>query len=148
MTMKNLILITVVILISSASVKAQETEPKKPNPSDVAVVEISGNAVFSAVEQAPEFKGGMEAFYKYLQQSIRYPAKAVKKGIQGKVLVSFIVEKDGSLSNIRVVRGVAKDIDAEAFRVIKASPNWNPGIQNGRPVRVIYNTPISFTLEN
>jgi periplasmic protein TonB len=156
--MKNLILITIVILIASVSVKAQETGPKPPHASDIAVVEVSSNTVFSVVEQEPEFKGGAEAFYKYLQQSIHYPAKAVKNHIQGTVFVSFIVEKDGSLSNIRLVRSIASDInvarsiatdiDAEALRVIKASPSWNPGMQNGRTVRVVYTTPINFTLED
>ncbi|MGZ3764948.1 MAG: energy transducer TonB [Mucilaginibacter sp.] len=145
--MKNLILIPALILIASATVKAQETEPKTPRASDVVVLKVDSNAIFTAVENAPEYKGGMQAFYKYLQQSIHYPANAVKNRVQGKVLITFIVEKDGSLSNVKVARGVADDIDAEAIRVIKASPNWNPGTQNGRPVRVVYTVPINFSLQ-
>jgi TonB family protein len=103
--------------------------------------------IFTAVEHEPEFKGGMQAFYKYLSSSVHYPADAVKNHIQGKVFISFIVEKDGSLSDLKIVRSVSPDLDAETMRVIKASPNWNPGTQNGKPVRVAYTMPMSFTLE-
>ncbi len=103
--------------------------------------------VFSAVEQVPEFSGGLPAFGNFLVKNIKYPAEARKNGIQGKVFIAFIVEKDGSLSNIRVVRGVDNALDQEALRVLEISPKWTPGFQNGKPVRVMYSVPISFTLQ-
>lgn len=104
--------------------------------------------IFTTVEKEPEFKGGMEAFYKFLQQNIHYPAAMRKNNIQGKVFITFIVEKDGSLSDVHTVRDIGSGTGDEAVRVIKLSPNWNPGIQNGRPVRVAFTMPISFTLDN
>jgi TonB family protein len=105
------------------------------------------NKIFTAVEQEPTPVGGMGAFYNYLATSIHYPEDAKKKNIQGKVFLSFVVEKDGSFSNIHVLRGVSDDIDAEAVRVFSNAPKWNPGMQNGKPVRVQYNVPLSFSLE-
>jgi protein TonB len=88
----------------------------------------------------------MEKFYAYLQKTMRYPAVARENGTQGKVIVSFVCERDGSLTDIHVTRGIGDGCDEEAARVIKASPKWSPGIQNGRPVRVAYSVPISFAL--
>jgi TonB family protein len=102
--------------------------------------------IFTAVEHVPAFPGGLPAFYTYLNKNIKYPAKARENGAQGRVIISFVVEKDGSLTNARVVRSVEKDIDKEALRVIKLSPKWSPGMQNGKTVRVAYSVPISFTL--
>jgi len=103
--------------------------------------------VFTAVEQEPTPHGGIAAFYQYLEQNIHYPEDAKKKNIQGKVFLTFVIEKDGSLSDIKVLRGVSADIDAEAIRVIKNAPKWDPGMQNGRPVRVQYQVPIGFSLK-
>jgi len=108
----------------------------------------SDQKIFTAVEHEPGFKGGNIAFLKYLQGNIHYPAQSREKHIQGKVFISFIVEKDGSLSDLKVVRGVSDDLDAEALRVLQESPKWDPGIQNGRAVRVAYTIPVSFTLSN
>jgi TonB family protein len=104
------------------------------------------NKVFSAVEREPSFVGGMEKFYKFLEGIIRYPDVAKRYNVQGKVFITFVVEKDGSLTDIRVVRGVGSGCDEEAVRVMARSPKWNPGMQNGRPVRVQYIMPISFSL--
>lgn len=103
--------------------------------------------VFTAVEQEPTPRGGIAAFYQYLMQSIQYPENAKRNNIQGKVFLTFVIEKDGSLSDIKVLRGVSADIDAEAIRVLKNCPKWNPGIQSGRPVRVQYQVPIGFSLK-
>jgi len=111
------------------------------------VTEEDPNKIFTAVEQEPGFKGGIEKFYSYLQKNIRYPAVAKENNVQGKVFLSFVVEKDGSLTDIKVVRSLGSGCDDEAVRVLKGSPRWNPGIQNGRPVRVQYTMPISFTLQ-
>jgi protein TonB len=83
-----------------------------------------------------------------LQKNIRYPAIARENSTQGKVIISFVCEKDGSLTDVKVARGIGDGCDEEAMRVIKASPHWTPGVQNGRKVRVAYNVPISFTLSD
>lgn len=105
------------------------------------------NKVFTAVEHAPDYPGGVNKFYKFLQQNIKYPADARNKKIEGKVFVTFIVEKDGSLSNLKVIRDPGAGCGAEALRVMKLSPKWNAGVQNGHKVRVQYTLPISFTLK-
>lgn len=107
---------------------------------------LPNQKIFTAVEQEPTFAGGIEAFYKFLQNNIRYPTKAFENKIQGKVFISFVVERDGSLTDIKVVRGIGGGCDEEAKRVISISPKWKPGIQNSKPVRVQYTMPISFTL--
>jgi TonB family protein len=104
--------------------------------------------VFTAVEQEPSPVGGMGAFYDYISRNTVYPKSAKDQNIQGKVFLTFTVEKDGSLMNIKVLRGLSADINAEAIRLMRNAPKWNPGMQNGRPVRVQYNVPISFTLAN
>lgn len=101
---------------------------------------------FEALEVQPTFPGGMDKFYKYLSKSIRYPAMAQEQGIQGKVFLSFIIEKNGTLTDIKIERTLGYGTDEEAVRVLKGSPRWMPGIQNGKEVRVKYNIPISFSL--
>jgi len=111
------------------------------------VTEEDPNKIFTAVEQEPSYPGGIEKFYKYLGNNIKYPAVAKENGVQGKVFVTFVVEKDGTLTDAKVVRGIGSGCDEEAIRVLKNSPKWKAGIQNGRPVRVQYTMPISFTLQ-
>ncbi|WP_259071585.1 TonB family protein [Mucilaginibacter sp. X4EP1] len=94
----------------------------------------------------PSFKGGLDAFYKYLGGHIHYPEDELNRNIQGKVFISFVVEKDGKVSNIKVLKSVTPNIDAEAIRVIKNSPLWVPATLFGKPVRVYYSIPISFSL--
>ena len=101
-----------------------------------------------AVESPPAFPGGLDAFAKFLDSTLRYPGLAKREGIQGRVIVSFVIEKDGSVTDIKVVRGVGDGCDEEAVRVMRLSPHWTPGIQNGKPVRVAYTVPIAFTLSN
>jgi len=103
--------------------------------------------IFTAVEHAPDFPGGVDKFYKFLQQNIKYPAEARNKKVEGKVFVSFIVEKDGALSNLKIIRYLGAGCGNEALRVMKLSPKWNPGVQNGHKVRVQYTLPIAFTLK-
>jgi TonB family protein len=107
---------------------------------------VDKDAVFSEVEQIPEFPGGIEAFSKFLAGNVRYPKAARDKGVEGRVLCTFIVEKNGALSNIKIAKSVEADIDAESVRVLKLSPKWNPGIQNHHKVRVQFTVPINFTL--
>lgn len=100
------------------------------------------------VEVVPEFTGGMPAWTTYLQETIAYPKIAREKNIQGKVQLSFIVETDGSLSEIKVLKGIGGGCDEEAVRVLKNSPQWKPGIQNGKLVRVLYTMLIIFKLND
>lgn len=106
------------------------------------------NPVFTDVEVLPSFPGGLEAFGKFLAQNLRYPDQAKADKIQGRVLCSFIVEKDGSLSNIKVLRGIGSGCDEEAVRVLAISPKWKPGLQNGKIVRVSYTIPVLFQLQD
>jgi TonB family protein len=144
-----------IILDSSTMVHDSAVEVKKEpeiikNGDQSITIDSSGakpNPVFTSVEQVPQFPGGIDGFVSYISKNIKYPANSRDKGIQGKVIISFIVEPDGALSGVHVMRGVADDIDKEALRVITASPKWEPGIQNGRSVRVAYSVPISFALD-
>jgi TonB family protein len=104
------------------------------------------NQVFTFVEKSAEFPGGLDKLYLYLQNNIDYPIDSYKKNIQGKVFVTFVVERDGSLTNVAILRGVSPDIDAEAIKVVRNSPKWSPGIQNGKPVRVQFSMAINFKL--
>ena len=103
--------------------------------------------IFQVVEEQPMFPGGMQELMKYLQTNIRYPKEAQDKGIQGRVLVQFVVNKDGSICDEHVVKSVDPQLDAEAFRAIRSMPNWIPGKQRGEPVRVRFTLPVTFRLQ-
>jgi len=103
---------------------------------------------FVSIEKQPEFPGGIAKFYKYLSGAIKYPELAQERNVQGKVFLSFVVEKNGALSDVMITRGLGSGTDEEALRVIKASPKWHPGIQNGLPVRVKYNINVNFSLSD
>lgn len=100
------------------------------------------------LEVYPEFPGGMEAWGKFLNKNLRYPYLAQENGVQGRVTVSFVIERNGEITNLKVLRGIGAGCDEEAVRVIKKSPFWKPGIQNGRKVRVSYVMPIVFKMSN
>ena len=102
---------------------------------------------FDVVEQMPQFPGGPVSLMQFLSQNVKYPEEAYQKGTQGRVIVTFVVEKDGSITEARVVRSIEPLLDKEALRVINSMPNWNPGTQNGEPVRVKYTVPITFRLQ-
>jgi periplasmic protein TonB len=104
------------------------------------------DVIFTAVEEQPGFPGGDEARMKFLQDNLVYPKKAKRDRIQGRVFVTYVVEKDGSISNIKVLRGIGGGCDEEAVRVIRLMPKWIPGKHEGQPVRVQFNVPIKFTL--
>tara|TARA_B100001059_G_scaffold218898_1_gene239496 strand:- start:397 stop:1170 length:774 start_codon:yes stop_codon:yes gene_type:complete len=107
---------------------------------------IGEEEFFMTVEEMPEFPGGDLGLMKYIENNINYPKIAKKYNITGKVYISFIVDKTGSVTNVKVVRGVDKNIDAEAVRVIKSLPKYKPGKQRGKPARVMFTIPINFTL--
>ncbi|WP_448701718.1 energy transducer TonB [Mucilaginibacter sp. AW1-3] len=110
------------------------------------VTEAVDNQVFTAVEIQPEYPGGEAALGKFLQKNIRYPAIAKENNIQGKVYIQFVVERDGSLTDIKVIREPGSGTGDEAVRVLKISPHWKAGVQNGKPVRVQFTLPVNFSL--
>ena len=130
--------------ISTENVKGRDDgrivieEPSGEGPADAKIVE--DNTIYNAVEVRPDFPGGINKFYEYVRKNFRTPEEEVK----GKVIVQFVVEKDGSLTDIKVVRDLGYGTGKEAERVLRNSPRWKPGIQNGRPVRVLYSLPISI----
>jgi TonB family protein len=123
--------------------EGMKNSPPPPAPPAGSVQE----EVFLVVEQTPEFPGGEDAFHTYLINQVKYPAEAVKKGIQGKVFVTFVVGKDGTVKNSKIVRGVDPTLDKEALRVVNAMPKWKPGRQNGKDVAVQFTVPINFKLQ-
>jgi TonB family protein len=108
------------------------------------VKKYANEDVFIIVETMPEFKVGSDALSHYLKENIFYPIEAAKKGISGTVYVSFIVEPNGSVSNVKLLKGIGGGCDEEALRVVKLMPKWKPGIQSGKNVRVMFNLPVSF----
>lgn len=104
------------------------------------------NMVYDVVEVMPQYPGGQIAMMKYIMENIKYPKQIMEEGIQGRVTVSFIVEKDGRVSNVRLLRSVQSALDKEAVRVVKSMPKWTPGKHNGKPVRVRFNLPVMFKL--
>jgi len=103
--------------------------------------------IFVVVENQPEFPGGQAAMMKFLSENIKYPVIAQENGIQGHVICNFVVERDGSITDVQVVRGVDPSLDKEAVRVIQSMPKWKPGMQRGKPVRVRFTLPVVFRLQ-
>ncbi len=103
--------------------------------------------IFTVVESMPEYIGGDEARMSFLQENIKYPQLARESGIQGTVFVTFVVETNGSVTDVRVLRGIGGGCDEEAVRVVKIMPKWKPGMQRSKPVRVQFTMPIRFTLQ-
>ena len=112
-----------------------------------APVEEEDNVVFQVVETMPAFPGGDQALFKFLGENVKYPVIAQENGIQGRVICQFVVNKDGSIVDVEVVRPVDPSLDKEAIRVIKSMPNWSPGKQRGKSVRVKYTLPVNFKLQ-
>lgn len=118
--------------------------PPPPKPKQEEVTE----EIFVVVEEQPEFPGGNAAMMKFLSDNIRYPVIAQENGIQGRVICNFVVERDGSITDVQVVRGVDPSLDREAIRVIQQMPRWKPGKQRGSAVRVRFTLPVVFRLQN
>ena len=117
-------------------------------PVEVQEEEEEEEVVFVVVEKMPEFPGGQQALFKYLSENVKYPVIAQENGIQGRVICQFVVNKDGKIVDVEVVRsGGDPSLDKEAVRVIKSMPNWKPGQQRGKPVRVKYTVPVNFRLQ-
>ena len=121
------------------------------DPRGVEILEIheskpDENSIFQVVEIQPEFPGGMAELMKYLQKNIRYPKVCKEQGLQGRVIVQFVVNTDSTISDVKVVKPVNPHFDQEALRVVKAMPKWKPGTQCGKPVRVRFTLPVTFRL--
>lgn len=122
-------------LSSPAMAQAQDVD---------SITNIESKKVFGDPEMQPTFKGDINL---WLAQNMRYPKEAVKNNIEGKVIVSFVIEKDGSVSNIKALKSPHSSLTEEVVRLVKAMPNWNPGTMSGKPVRVKYTLPLSFKLQ-
>lgn len=109
-------------------------------------ISTTGDEVYSTAEKMPEFPGGEEALMKYLGNIIEYPELAKKEKIEGKVFIGFVVQKDGRIVNVEVLEGIGGGCDEEAVRVVSGMPDWSPGYEKGKPVKVKYTLPIAFKL--
>ena len=137
-------LILLIIVIAPASANAQDkrgktTQTRKDTATD--------DKVYEVCEQMPIFEGGDAALLKYLRENLKYPDNTKDRGVQGRVVIGFIVEKDGSLTDVKVLRPVDIDLDAEVLRLVKGMPKWIPGRHNGQRVRVKYLLPIHICLQ-
>jgi len=135
---------------TNIDINTEATEKTQVEQREIVVKEeeaVEEPEIFLVVEEQPEFPGGMAELMKYLRENIRYPQIAKENGIQGKVYVSFVVDDQGKITRIKVVRGVDPALDAEAIRVVENMPRWKPGKQRGKPVFVQYNLPINFVLQ-
>lgn len=130
--------IIIMLIVNVLSIQAQTDKGNDSSKKD---------EVFMIVEEMPEFPGGEEARIQFMEKNIKYPRKAKENNIQGKVIVGFIVEPDGSISNIKIVRSVHPLLDAEAMRITRSMPKWKPGKQRGKTIRVQFTMPITFSLE-
>jgi len=134
------------VLFSSISICAQEIEPL-PKKTIETTIETVEDEVFIIVETQLEFPGGINKMMQFISSNFKYPEIDKENGIEGRVYVSFIVEKDGTVSTVEILKSVSKALDAEAIRVVKLMPNWTPGTQNGNPVRVSFHLPILAKLK-
>lgn len=136
--MKKIALMLLVALLSSTAVMAQKTVIKKNQ---------SKEPVFDVVEVMPQFPGGQDSLMSFLMHTVKYPKEAMEKGVQGRVVVQFIVEKDGTVSSPNVIRAVTPALDQEAIRVVQSMPKWAPGKQRGKEVRTKFTLPVTFRLQ-
>lgn len=134
--MRKLILMSLMVVFGLTTGYAQKT-----------VISQKNEKVFDVVEQMPEYPGGMQALMEYLSQNIKYPEDAQKQKVEGRVIASFVVRTDGSITDITLFRKVFPSLDAEAVRVLQGMPNWIPGKQGGKVVNVKYTVPIVFRLK-
>lgn len=129
--------------VGGAVLKAKDDIAAPEPPKHV----VEETKIFTVVEQMPMYPGGDGALMGYLRDNIHYPTVAAENGVQGRVVVGFVVERDGSITDVKILRGVDPSLDREAMRVVKNMPKWTPGKQNGSAVRVKYQVPVSFRLQ-
>jgi protein TonB len=131
-------------VISPAGVEMEEMEPAAPYQDPP---EEEQDSIYVKPDKMPQYRGGMDGLYRYLRENIRYPEKAAKKNIQGKVLVSFVVDKNGKIKQVKLVESVDKALDKEALRVVSNMPRWIPGEKEGKKVNVRFTLPVIFNLD-
>ena len=137
--MKKIIMMLMLAALGFAATAQTENTPTR---------EASVDEVYTVVEQNPEFPGGMEALYRYLASNLSYPDEAKASMIEGKVFVTFVIERDGMVTGVKTIRSPHPMLTQEAERVVKAMPKWKPGKQRGKKVRVQYTIPINFQLDD
>ena len=129
-----------------ASDDTQAAVEVKYTPVEVEEEEVDEQQIFTIVEENPEFPGGIQACYKWIADNMKYPQISQENGVQGRVTVNFVVNADGSIVDVKVVRGVDPHLDKEAIRVVSKMPKWKPGKQRGKAVRCSFNLPVRFKL--
>jgi protein TonB len=151
-------LFIILLLVSATTIYAQQPPPKTPKDPDSTIIinlpagtntqtSLDTGKIYTAVQIEPSFPGGQQKLNDYFKANLKYPAVAHVNNVQGKVFVTFVVERDGSLSNIKVLRGIGSGCDEEAIRLLIHCPKWNPGIQSNTAVRVQYMVPVTFQLQ-
>lgn len=138
------------VIVESVDINTEDDKNKEvviQAPVAASIQEEEDNVVFQVVETMPSFPGGDQALFKFLGENVKYPVIAQENGIQGRVICQFVVNRDGSIVDVEVVRPVDPSLDKEAIRVIKSMPNWSPGKQRGKSVRVKYTLPVNFKLQ-
>ena len=136
------------VAVANPMAKAEAELKAEAKTSDAtAPADTTKSVVYDITETMPYFPGGQVLMLKYLADNIKYPASAVKAKKQGRVIVTFIVQKDGSVTHAKIAKSIDPELDAEALRVVKGMPKWTPGTQNGKPVNVKYSVPVKFSLQ-
>ena len=136
------------VAVANPMAKAEAELKAEAKTSDAtAPADATKSVVYDIPETMPYFPGGQVLMLKYLADNIKYPASAVKAKKQGRVIVTFIVQKDGSVTHAKIAKSIDPELDAEALRVVKGMPKWTPGTQNGKPVNVKYSVPVKFSLQ-
>lgn len=152
--MKKIIALSALLLLLDSNLKAQNVVNPTNEKDNITILRAVGDdstvsdkeKVYQVVEQQPSFPGGREELFKYLAYNVKYPIDAAENKIEGRVLVTFVVEHDGSISNVNVANSVYPSLDKESIRVVSGMPKWIPGKANGKTVRVKYTIPITFRL--
>lgn len=136
------------LLIGALMIVFSKATMAQTNSGDSAhKIEGDSERIYDIVEQMPSFPGGNQALFQYISSHIKYPASAAEAGLQGRVIVTFVVEPDGSITNVKVSKSVDAALDKEALRLVSSMPRWIPGKQNGKAIRVKYSVPVSFRLK-
>lgn len=152
--MKKIIALSALLLLLDSNLKAQNVVNPTNEKDNITILRAVGDdstvsdkeKVYQVVEQQPSFPGGREELFKYLAYNVKYPIDAAENKIEGRVLVTFVVEHDGSISNVNVANSVYPSLDKESIRVVSGMPKWIPGKANGKTIRVKYTIPITFRL--
>lgn len=144
--MKTLFLSLLLLFTGVANAQTESVHVVPPTPSPVEPVQEKNDVVYTYVEQMPEFPGGNEAMMEFIRKNLRYPETAKETGVEGRVIVRFVVNEDGTVSDITILRDIGAGCGAEAVHVVKMMPKWKSGKQNGRAVRTYMTLPVMFRL--